>query len=225
MPSGTLTIHATLIFHPVHCVCRDGSMVGSSLHSLGTGSHTSIAAYSNPSAAIFTIIWVACLVLILYLWLKSCFSERASSNNSRVARPRPPGGGPSSSWFSGNHHPDSRLDPPPPYSKSSNHTSSNSGDQGWRPGFWTGAALGWLTNWYQNRGERERLRPAAYDWEHDQLRRPAPAFGQFFQRQSSGWDSGSRRRPIVSSSDDRSEGPSNLGAMRQSTGIGGSKVR
>ena len=95
------------------------------------------------------------------------------------------------------------MDEPPPYPKPE-------GNQGWRPGFWTGAALGGFANHLINRQRPEpRVAPVAYDWE----RVPGASFF------------GGRRTPPVARYDDRGEGPSNLGAMRRSTGLGGSTVR
>ncbi|PCH42589.1 hypothetical protein WOLCODRAFT_132447 [Wolfiporia cocos MD-104 SS10] len=179
------------------------------------------AAYENPSAVIFTIIWLACLLFIAYRFLKSCFSSRSGSASSSLSRPRPSGGGPGSNWFSSNH----RLgysDPPPPYTKYP--TSSTSASRaGWRPGFWSGAALGGIGTYLLNRNqrERERARPAtaAYDWEQERVFRPSSPSSR-----PSGWGFGSGRRSGFSS-EDRGEGSSNLGSMRRSTGIGGSNVR
>ncbi|KZT06139.1 DUF1183-domain-containing protein [Laetiporus sulphureus 93-53] len=177
-------------------------------------------AYNNPSAVIFTIIWTACLLLMLYSVLKSCWGNRStrSGNASRSSRPRPPagGGGFGGGWFSGNNPPDHR-DPPPPYTKHASSSSSATGAQnaGIQPGFWTGAALGGLGTYLFNRSQRDsqrdRPRPVLYDWE-DRVNVPIqPIY-----------------RPPQSSrsrSDDRGEGSSNLGSMRRSTGIGGSNVR
>ncbi|TCD60315.1 hypothetical protein EIP91_010364, partial [Steccherinum ochraceum] len=134
-------------------------------------------AFDDPSATIFMILWVAFLVFILYQLLKSCFTGRSSS----TPRPRPnargptPGGG-SPNWFPGSH-PDN--DPPPPYShpKPSDNTT-----EGWRPGFWTGAALGglgtylWNGNGRRNEaqqplGRRQPLGAGTYDWEYERVGR------------------------------------------------------
>jgi len=179
-------------------------------------------AYSNPSATIFTIIWTAALLFILYSFLKSCWAGRSTPGVVDRTRPRPPGGGSSPGWFSGNGGPNSPADPPPPYSKYASTSSPNARSDGWQPGFWTGAALGGLGTYLFGRTQRERLRPSTYDWEHDRLLRPSPAVGGYSG--FSGWSSGSGRRTAFSS-DDRGEGSSNLGSMRRSTGLGGSNVR
>jgi len=153
----------------------------------------------------FWILWFAVLSLILYTVLLSCLNNR----NARTPRPssgtpRPSSG--SGHWFPGDYH-DNQSGPPPPYSKS----SQNAGWQAWRPGFWTGAALGGLANQLWNR-PRTEARPTAYDWERVQ---PRPSF---FGR------GGGHRQPTPSDYD-RGEGSSNLGPMRRSAGIGGSNVR
>lgn len=147
-------------------------------------------------------LWIGVLLFIGYGLLKSCL--RGNSGSDRPPpRPRParPGG---SGWFPGGYRNDDPNIPPPPYSKTTSEASQGSG---WRPGFWTGAALGGLGAALLNRGQTREAaqRPASYDWER------APLF--------------SRRSPVTSRSDDRGEGSSNLGAMRRSTGLGGSNVR
>jgi hypothetical protein len=119
-------------------------------------------------------------------------------NNDRANGPTPsyrPGG---SGWFPGGSHRD--TSPPPAYSKN----LSNVAGRSWTPGFWTGAALGGLGTYLMS--DRRRTEPRVpWDWERP---RASVVSG----------------RPR-SSSDDRGEGPSNLGAMRRSTGFGGSSVR
>lgn len=129
-----------------------------------------------------------------------------SSNNSP---PRRPNSGGSGYWFPGGDN--NQFDPPPPYPKYQQDTTPTW--QNWRPGFWTGAALGGLANHWWNAPRTTTTevpvrRTAAYDWE-----RPS-----FFGR-----GSGYNRQPA--SDYDRGEGSSNLGPMRRSTGLGGSSVR
>lgn len=168
---------------------------------------------SSPSSAydistiIFTVVWSAVLFFILYSFFLSCFRRNATSPGSR---PPPPTPRPSSygGWFPGGMDDSGPQPPPPPYSKNPTEPAN----QGWRPGFWTGAALGGAaTHLFRNRTQAQ---PAAtpYDWEREQTPRPS-----FF---------GSRpRAPTQPRFDDRGEGSSNLGAMRRSTGLGGSNVR
>ena len=162
---------------------------------------------------IFWIIWLGFLSLILYSLFLSCRNNR----NSRTTRPssnnppqRPNSG---SGWFPGDHHDYYPSDPPPPYPKYQQQDAPPTW-QNWRPGFWTGAALGGLANhwWNGRRATEVPVRRTIYDWE-----RPS-----FFGR-SSGY---STRQPSTTPSDyDRGEGSSNLGPMRRSTGLGGSSVR
>lgn len=185
------------------------------------------AARENPSAAVFTVVWTACLLFILYSFIKSCFRGRTTGTQPSGTRPLPPGSGPGSGWFgsggSGGFFNSDPHDAPPPYSKYPTGSTPGVGSSaggGFNPGFWTGAALGGLGTYLFNRNQRERVypRPAAYDWEHDRLFRPTPP-APF------GTGSSSFGRRSAFSSDDRGEGPSNLGSMRRSTGLGGSNVR
>jgi hypothetical protein len=101
---------------------------------------------------------------------------------------------------------DNGGDPPPPYSK-----QTSGGGQGWRPGFWTGAAVGGLANHFFTRQQaRPAPAPVVYDWED---RIPGVSFLR------------GGRAPVATNYEDRGEGSSNLGAMRRSTGLGGSNVR
>lgn len=186
------------------------------------------AARENPSAAVFTTIWTACLLLILYSFLKSCFNSRTGSSSSSGSRPRPPDSGPGSGWFGSNEgHTLGPHDAPPPYTKyptGSTPGVNPAARDAYIPGFWTGAALGGLGTYLFNRGQRERVQPrqSAYDWEHDRLFRPSPSAAVGAPQWESGGGFGRR---AAFSSDDRGEGSSNLGSMRRSTGLGGSNVR
>jgi hypothetical protein len=161
-------------------------------------------AFSTAERA-FTIVWVAFLIFILYGFLKSCLRRNHVPGQSSY-HPSPnyrPGGG---GWFPGGPR-DNYADPPPPYPK----TPSEQPGQNWRPGFWTGATLGGLGAYFMTN------------------RRPVVNT----ERWSGPWDWEERinRRPIFNgrrysaSSEDRGEGPSNLGGMRRSTGLGGTTVR
>jgi len=152
---------------------------------------------------IIMILWIGFLLILAWSFFKSCFR----GNNSRQP-PRPPGPRSSNSgWFPGGYDDNSGTGPPPPYSKS----APEPGAQPWRPGFWTGAALGGLGAHLLNRRQPANPEPRAvpWDWEREPNRR-APIFG-------------GRRMP--SGSEDRGEGSSDLGGMRRSTGLGGSRVR
>ena len=189
----------------------------------------------DPISFLFILLWIFVLGLILYSALKSCFASR-SGTNSR-SNPRPPPRTPGSGWFSGgggggprpDHH-----DAPPPYTKYPSSSTGAADAGGWRPGFWSGAALGYLGNQFLNRRNEQQqqqqgpfVRPQAmYDWEGPRSfwsARPGPATSS-----SSSWFGGSGygagRWPGFDD-DDRGEGPSNLGRMRRSTGLGGTNVR
>ncbi|KIK63018.1 hypothetical protein GYMLUDRAFT_163862 [Collybiopsis luxurians FD-317 M1] len=161
---------------------------------------------------IFTIIWVAVLLFICYSFLKSCLAGRSTSDSGTARNNRPGGGTPGGSgWFPGNYDDHSSGDTPPPYSK--NASNNQQQNEGWRPGFWTGALLGGLADRYLMRNNEVPRRQ--YDWE--QSRRPTTSFFN--------GGGGGNRRVWSSNSEDRGEGPSNSGSMRQSTGFGGSNVR
>ena len=163
------------------------------------------------ASIVFWIVWLGFIALILYSLLLSCRDRNSrtapgSSGNNPPHRPN------SGGWFPGDHH-DNHYpsDPPPPYPKHQQQGAPPSW-QNWRPGFWTGAALGGLANHWWNRSRNEvPVRRTAYDWE-----RPS-----FFGR-GTGYSTG--QQPIRSDHD-RGEGSSNLGPMRRSTGLGGSSVR
>lgn len=149
---------------------------------------------------IFWIAWFAISVFILYNVFLSCFRQRNASRVPRTSPPQPRPGG-SGGWFPGSYD----AHPPPPYTKHATEPTN----QGWRPGFWTGAALGGLANHLFNRQQTEPTpRPTGWDWE-----RPRASIFS------------GRRRAEDAASDDRGEGTSQLGPMRRSTGLGGSNVR
>ncbi|KAJ4477206.1 DUF1183-domain-containing protein [Lentinula aciculospora] len=172
--------------------------------------HTSWRQSMDIGTMIFTVAWVAVLLYIFYSFLKSCLRTREtpSPDTSRSSRPGgTPGPGGGHGRFPGYYGEDLGRDAPPPYSKTQNNES-------WRPGFWTGAIAGGLADRYLLRnnepGDRQRRQ---WDWE--QSRRPTSFFG----------GGGARRTWSSSNSEDRGEGPSNLGNVRRSTGFGGSSVR
>ena len=167
------------------------------------------------------ILWIAVLAFILYGLLRSCFGRRPGSSTSRP--PRRPGPTPGSGWFSGGSRP-AGADAPPPYTKYAPSSSSAAPQEpGWRPGFWTGAALGGLGTHLFNRRQDAPTRTvyvdSRYDWERD----GRPQSSSF--RPSPFSSSYSTQRRSTFESHDRGEGTSNLGQMRRSTGIGGSSVR
>ncbi|KAF7308604.1 hypothetical protein HMN09_00709700 [Mycena chlorophos] len=181
---------------------------------------------------LFMVVFVAVLGYIVYSFVKSWASAQTRPGRSPRAgggghgwTPGPGGGG---GGFPGGF--DGDDDPPPPYTKPSNQNThpqapaaAQNQAQGWqnfRPGFWTGAALGGLaTNTYNQRQQRQRERQLAEALERDRMNRGQPAFGG--QRSPPRQQSSSR----YSFSPDTGEGSSNLGRMRQSTGFGGSSVR
>ncbi|KAG6373369.1 DUF1183-domain-containing protein [Boletus reticuloceps] len=150
----------------------------------------------DTSGILFMLVWFAVLAIILY---NSCLRRNypPTGNTQRVPPPTYPGsddyGRPGRGFFPGDY-----PGPPPPYTK------DPSSAEGWRPGFWSGAALGALGGSLLN---RSRSVPGPYDWEGSETR---------FRT--------TRRRESF----DRMEGSSNMGDMgplRTSTGYGGSNSR
>lgn len=155
-----------------------------------------MAADLDMSGIVFMFVWCAVLAFILYNFVYSCLRRNypPTGNTQRV----PPPGYPGTDDFGRSgprHFPGDYPGPPPPYTK------NPSSAEGWRPGFWTGAALGALGGNLLNRSQSASR---AYDWERSESRfRPT------------------RRR----ASFDRMEGTSNMGSLRTSTGYGGSSSR
>ncbi|KAL4066893.1 DUF1183-domain-containing protein [Scleroderma citrinum] len=166
---------------------------------------------------IFMFVWLVVLALLAFSFIDSCRRRRLrpTGNTHRVNPPSYPRGGAGGGRGGGGDggggsFPFTPSSPPPPYSKDP-PSSGSGGDAQWRPGFWTGAALGAFANHLWNRRDGQSS-PRAYDWERERM-------GPFQTSQ--------RRRsvPAFSSYEDRGEGPSSLGAMRTSTGYGGSVSR
>ncbi|KAK7033176.1 OPT oligopeptide transporter protein-domain-containing protein [Favolaschia claudopus] len=159
-----------------------------------------------------TFVWLGFLAIILYSFLQSCLRGQQNQVGGRPNPGRPGNFGPGGFFPGGFNNDDSA--PPPPYSK--NTPTQN---EGWRPGFWTGALLGGLgTQFFSNR-QNQNQNSRAYDWERERDRsyhRPPPTTNSWFGQRSTS-------RP--SQQEDRGEGSSNLGSMRQSTGFGGSNTR
>lgn len=159
----------------------------------------------DNSGIFFMVVWIIVLAFILYSFAKPFIHRSASAtrNTHSTSPPSYPGGGAGgSSSFPRSYY----SSPPPPYTKDAGSATPNDGTQ-WRPGFFTGAALGMLGNHLLN---RNASRSGDYDWERE---RRSPF-------------SSPRIRPVSSyDSQDRGEGSSNLGAMRTSTGYGSSSSR
>jgi len=164
----------------------------------------------DRSGIVFMVVWLAVLALIAYTMIYSCWHRKypATGNTQRVPPPTYPGPGDDrrsgSDYFPGGFHV-----PPPPYTKDPSSSSSADGQQQqqWRPGFFSGAALGALGANLLNRSQSQSR---IYDWERE---RSAPG-------------TTARHRPAsVYGERDRGEGPSNLGSLRTGTGYGGSSSR
>jgi len=183
---------------------------------------------------IFSILWIALLIFVVYTFIRHVIlsrewnGSRRPQTGTRGTDPRPwgPRFGGGSNWFMNDrdHRNSRRSSPPPPYSKEGSSSSQSQGqDSG--PGFWTGVAAGGVGSYLFNRAMQPRTQPqpqtATYDWERPGMARSSGWFGQPEPQTSlpPQWGSTSRF------DDNRGEGSSNLGSMRTSTGFGGSNVR
>ncbi|KAJ7593236.1 hypothetical protein C8J56DRAFT_493715 [Mycena floridula] len=165
----------------------------------------------DPFSTVFTVIWVAVLLFILYSFLKSCFS----TDLPRVPRDADPRQNyyPGSGWFPGGRPDEGSSDPPPPYSKNQ-QTPGEQARGGWQPGFFTGAALGAIGTHLFNNNRREQAQPRrAWDWERSRTTAPPPGASPGF------WGTGRTSSPRT----DRGEGSSSN--LRSSYAFGGSSVR
>ncbi|KAF7336671.1 OPT-domain-containing protein [Mycena venus] len=165
----------------------------------------------DPGSIIFTCVWLGFIAVIIYSFLQSCMRGPQNRVGGHRGTGRPGDSGPGTGgFFPGGFSNDDPSAPPPPYSKGAPTTN----EPGWRPGFWTGLGLGGAAAHLFNNRRNQNSR--AYDWERERAQRPPPTTGGFF---------GGQRSTARYSQEDRGEGSSNLGAMRRSTGLGGSNVR
>ncbi|KAF8316948.1 hypothetical protein F5887DRAFT_1088947 [Amanita rubescens] len=143
-------------------------------------------------STLFNIIWIAVVFYIAYTFILNFFTTRNNSSqpgsqySSRPSRPGGGGGGSGGDTYRGNF-PGGYDEPPPPYTD--DRQKRNESAEGWRPGFWSGAALGGLATHLFNRNpsqpQAQPDRAAPYDWERERssqipfvsrpLRRAAPS--------------------------------------------------
>ena len=201
---------------------------------------------------VFTLVTVY-LVSSLLLRLFKLLYNRFFSGRSG---PRPPASRPPRSWGwgggggGGGPRPPPSSGPPPPYTPKPDPSSPSGDAAGWRPGFWSGAALGWIANAFLGTsGGRNRPPPRTHPVyaEYDVFGRPTGLGPTGFGSGGGGgfWGGGLRgaqvRRPAGmmgswgwggrqaqrwgNDDDDRGVGTSASGGMRRSTGFGGTSVR
>ncbi|KAK6843688.1 hypothetical protein PG990_004438 [Apiospora arundinis] len=159
----------------------------------------------DAGGILFGILFVGVLAWMVY---SACVN--ANGNQTVQRRPRGGGGGGGGGWgpgFGGGNGGAPRFDdnddPPPPYSSKSRPSSQQ---QGWRPGFWTGAASGAAAGYFAgNRGSRQQQSPS---------RNYGSGWGAGSSG-GSGWGAGPSHSSSSSSSSDRHE----------STGFGGTSRR
>ncbi|KAF9517000.1 hypothetical protein BS47DRAFT_1326933 [Hydnum rufescens UP504] len=188
---------------------------------------------------IFSIVWLALLSYFLWSVLRSCIRAHREANPPHSRRsqdggtiPRGGGGGSYPGAFSSPHN---DSPPPPPYTKHTTASDPSTTAGRWTPGFWTGLGLGGLAAslWNRNRADSaaEALaRQRQYDWERARL---GGAGGGLFGRGGifgSRWGTPPLGRsqpspPSQTRHETSGAGPSGLGQMRSSTGLGGSHVR
>ncbi|EUC38132.1 hypothetical protein COCCADRAFT_1159 [Bipolaris zeicola 26-R-13] len=146
------------------------------------------------------------------LWMiYSALRNRAEAQNGGAVggnRPGWGGGGGGGGWGGGYN--DDNNDPPPPYYQNDprNSKSGYGTTQGWRPGFWSGAAggaaAGWAAGQFANRGNSSR----------------SGGWGS-----NSGSGSGSRWNNGGEGSSRSSSGDSYSSTRHESTGFGGTSRR
>ncbi|KAF7374837.1 DUF1183-domain-containing protein [Mycena sanguinolenta] len=128
---------------------------------------------TTPVLWFFMFIWLAFVAIIVYSFFQSCMRGPQNQAGARPDRPRPGNSGYFPGSFPGGYNNDDASAPPPPYSKGP-PTANN---EGWRPGFWTGAALGGLGAHFL--GNRQNQNSREYDWERRQTARSPPSSGFF----------------------------------------------
>ncbi|KAI1801877.1 DUF1183-domain-containing protein [Daldinia bambusicola] len=116
-------------------------------HVAASASESEGGPWSNAAGALFGVVFAAVCMLIIY---SACVNARNNPNAPR--RPRDTrwgGGGGGGGGFDPGFGPggggNDPYDPPPPYPGPK--YSSTTREQGWRPGFWTGAATGAAAGW------------------------------------------------------------------------------
>ncbi|KWU45234.1 DUF1183-domain-containing protein [Rhodotorula sp. JG-1b] len=206
----------------------------------------------NLVFTLVTVYLVASLLLRLFKSLYNCFSSGRSGPRPTSRPPRSWGWGGGGGGGGGGPRPPPSSGPPPPYTPKPDPSSSSGDAAGWRPGFWSGAALGWIANAFLGTGGgRNRIPPRTHPVyaEYDVFGRPtglgAGGFGggggggfwggglrgaQVQQQPAgtmggSGWGGRQARSWGNDGDDDRGVGTSASGGMRRSTGFGGTSVR
>lgn len=197
---------------------------------------------------IFMTIWGIAFLFFIYVGFKSfCVNRNLSprsrrpdsADDGRGGSGRGGGGGGGGSggnrneWFPHNNAPDHQT-PPPPYSDPRNAKTFGEGSStlNWRPGFWTGAGLGaavaslWNPTRARERSYTVPLRPSSSIWDWD---RPGGWVGGEPSNRDSSFGAFDTPQTAIPrrnwSSEDRGEGPSNLGRTRAATAHGGTKTR
>ncbi|POY74970.1 hypothetical protein BMF94_1946 [Rhodotorula taiwanensis] len=207
--------------------------------------------FNDAFNLLFSALTIYLVGSLVWKILRPCFGRRRPAPPTQ---PRSPprtwpwwngwgGGGPGSGGAGGPGSGNSG--PPPPYTPKANSDTSTGTGTGWRPGFWTGAAAGWIANAFlgTGAGAAERRRNlygvrggggVGYEGEDAALRRGGfwgggaqPPLGG--TRGWGGWGGapagpmgGMRRGFARDDDDDRGVGTS---GMRRSTGFGGTSVR
>ncbi|GAA6033446.1 hypothetical protein JCM8097_001398 [Rhodosporidiobolus ruineniae] len=210
----------------------------------------------NLLFALLTLYLAFSLLLKLFRPLRRTLTRFfGGTTGGGPGNPPPPrgggGGGGGPGWFSGggrgsgpSPRPPGPPGPPPPYTPKPDSQPAQ-GEQGWRPGFWTGALAGWAANAFLGAGAggRER-REDVYErygrapqfqqgggfWGGGPARGGGlggfgSGLGGFGGR---GWGGAAPRQRgwgVRDDSSDRGAGGSGSGGMRRSTGFGGTNVR
>ncbi|GAA5982778.1 hypothetical protein JCM10908_006781 [Rhodotorula pacifica] len=217
--------------------------------------------FNSTFNLLFTALTVYLVGSLLVRLLRSLYNRFFAGRRGSTPANRPPrtwggwggggGGGGGGNGGSGPRPPPS-SGPPPPYTPKPDPACASGNETGWRPGFWSGAALGWIANAFLGTGRAQQVPPRAHPVyeEYDVFGRPTglgPRFGggggggfwggggglRGAPAQGAGWGWGGRQAGTGGSGfgmrrrddDDRGVGTSASGGMRRSTGFGGTNVR
>ncbi|KAK5047894.1 hypothetical protein LTR84_006082 [Exophiala bonariae] len=195
---------------------------------IGPGSGGSKNSLSKAAETLIDYFFMALFAGVLFIIIRSCYrSWRDESRRGTTPRPRGGGGGGGGGgWGGGDDHPP--TDAPPPYSarpkkatwssapRSTPSSSTRTQQEGWRPGFWTGAATGAGAGYMAGRAGNET---------RTQAQPPIPdTGGGWFGRGGGGGGGGSSYAgPSTPRSSD--SGSSSSSARHESTGFGSTSRR
>ncbi|KAB2576914.1 Store-operated calcium entry-associated regulatory factor [Lasiodiplodia theobromae] len=127
------------------------------------------------SQGIAILFWVVFFGVIIWMVFKACIVGGGDAGDPNTwTGPRGGGGG-----WGGNDDPPPPYTPRPPYDRKS-YPSNNTGNQGWRPGFWSGAlggaAAGYMAGNRGNRGGYSTFPRGGNSWGNDAGEGPSGSY-------------------------------------------------